>query len=91
MKRTPPPKPLSVEEDVRKKIAQGFKVIRCQVAIPGNVGTYGAGGAKEAATATWGDGGAMPYVETWEPGPYLRTIPGIHPCDGFFAAILERI
>jgi len=23
-------------------------------------------------------------------GRYLRTIPGIHPCDGFFAAILER-
>src|SRR5581483_5520787 len=23
-------------------------------------------------------------------GPYLRTIPGVHPCDGFFAAILER-
>jgi len=23
-------------------------------------------------------------------GPYLRTIPRIHPCDGFFAAILER-
>jgi 16S rRNA (cytosine967-C5)-methyltransferase len=23
-------------------------------------------------------------------GPHLRTIPGIHPCDGFFAAILER-
>ncbi len=23
-------------------------------------------------------------------GPYLRTLPGIHPCDGFFAAILER-
>ncbi len=23
-------------------------------------------------------------------GPYLRTIPGIHPCEGFFAAILER-
>ncbi|HTJ86861.1 MAG TPA: transcription antitermination factor NusB [Terriglobales bacterium] len=22
-------------------------------------------------------------------GPYLRTIPGVHPCDGFFAAILE--
>lgn len=22
-------------------------------------------------------------------GPYLRTIPGIHPCDGFFAAVLE--
>jgi 16S rRNA (cytosine967-C5)-methyltransferase len=24
-------------------------------------------------------------------GPYLRTLPGTHPCDGFFAAILERI
>jgi 16S rRNA (cytosine967-C5)-methyltransferase len=24
-------------------------------------------------------------------GPYLRTIPGIHPSDGFFAAILERV
>jgi 16S rRNA (cytosine967-C5)-methyltransferase len=23
-------------------------------------------------------------------GPYLRTIPGVHPCDGFFAAILGR-
>jgi 16S rRNA (cytosine967-C5)-methyltransferase len=22
-------------------------------------------------------------------GPYLRTIPGVHPCDGFFAALLE--
>lgn len=24
-------------------------------------------------------------------GPYLRTIPGLHPCDGFFAAFLEKI
>jgi 16S rRNA (cytosine967-C5)-methyltransferase len=23
-------------------------------------------------------------------GPYLRTIPGVHPCDGFFAVILEK-
>jgi 16S rRNA (cytosine967-C5)-methyltransferase len=23
-------------------------------------------------------------------GKFLRTLPGIHPCDGFFAAILER-
>jgi len=23
-------------------------------------------------------------------GPYMRTIPGIHPCDVFFAAIVER-
>ena len=24
-------------------------------------------------------------------GPYLRTIPGLHPGDGFFAAIIERV
>lgn len=24
-------------------------------------------------------------------GPNLRTLPGVHPCDGFFAAILEKI
>jgi 16S rRNA (cytosine967-C5)-methyltransferase len=24
-------------------------------------------------------------------GPYLRTIPGVHPCDGFFAAVLQKI
>jgi 16S rRNA (cytosine967-C5)-methyltransferase len=24
-------------------------------------------------------------------GPYLRTIPGLHPCDGFFAAIIETM
>ena len=23
-------------------------------------------------------------------GPYLRTIPGVHPCDGFFTAILQK-
>ena len=23
-------------------------------------------------------------------GPFLRTIPGVHPCDGFFAAMIER-
>jgi 16S rRNA (cytosine967-C5)-methyltransferase len=29
-------------------------------------------------------------VQSLLSGPYLRTIPGLHPCDGFFAAILER-
>jgi 16S rRNA (cytosine967-C5)-methyltransferase len=23
-------------------------------------------------------------------GDFLRTVPGVHPCDGFFAAILEK-
>jgi 16S rRNA (cytosine967-C5)-methyltransferase len=29
-------------------------------------------------------------VESLVRGLYLRTIPGIHPCDGFFAAVLEK-
>jgi 16S rRNA (cytosine967-C5)-methyltransferase len=29
-------------------------------------------------------------IESLASGPYLRTIPGVHPCDGFFAAILEK-
>jgi 16S rRNA (cytosine967-C5)-methyltransferase len=32
-----------------------------------------------------------PRTATLTRGPYLRTIPGIHPCDGFFAAILARM
>jgi len=34
---------------------------------------------------TWPDPSSL------SPGPYLRTLPGVHPCDGFFAAILGRI
>ena len=30
-----------------------------------------------------------PNPESLTRGPYLRTIPGVHPTDGFFAAILE--
>ena len=29
-------------------------------------------------------------LESFLRGPYLRTIPGVHPMDGFFAAVLER-
>jgi 16S rRNA (cytosine967-C5)-methyltransferase len=28
--------------------------------------------------------------ETLLRGPFLRTLPGIHPCDGFFAAVIRR-
>lgn len=37
-----------------------------------------------AGELSWNDPGSLVT------GPYLRTIPGVHPCDGFFAAILER-
>jgi 16S rRNA (cytosine967-C5)-methyltransferase len=33
----------------------------------------------------------LPDIASLTRGPYLRTIPGLHPCDGFFAAILQRV
>jgi 16S rRNA (cytosine967-C5)-methyltransferase len=39
---------------------------------------------KAANELTWPDPASLTR------GPYLRTIPGLHPCDGFFAAILAR-
>jgi 16S rRNA (cytosine967-C5)-methyltransferase len=32
-----------------------------------------------------------PDIASLTRGPYLRTLPGVHPSDGFFAAILEKI
>jgi 16S rRNA (cytosine967-C5)-methyltransferase len=29
-------------------------------------------------------------IERLTRGPYLRTFPGVHPCDGFFAALLRK-
>jgi 16S rRNA (cytosine967-C5)-methyltransferase len=39
---------------------------------------------KKSGELTW------PELTSLASGPYLRTIPGVQPCDGFFAAILER-
>ena len=58
-----------VEDSVRSAMARGYKAVRVQVAIPGNIGTYG------TANATNDTPEDMPYVETWEPAAYLRTIP----------------
>ena len=30
------------------------------------------------------------HIDELISGDFLRTIPGVHPCDGFFAAVLER-
>ena len=39
---------------------------------------------KAAGILTWPDPASLTR------GPYLRTIPGVHPCDGFFAAVLQK-
>jgi 16S rRNA (cytosine967-C5)-methyltransferase len=37
-------------------------------------------------SAAAGNPDSTPLLE----GPYLRTIPGVHPCDGFFAALIQK-
>jgi 16S rRNA (cytosine967-C5)-methyltransferase len=39
---------------------------------------------QESGELVWKD------IEELISGNFLRTIPGVHPCDGFFAAILEK-
>jgi 16S rRNA (cytosine967-C5)-methyltransferase len=39
---------------------------------------------RHSGELTWQDTAALVT------GSYLRTIPGVHPCDGFFAALIER-
>jgi 16S rRNA (cytosine967-C5)-methyltransferase len=39
---------------------------------------------KSSGELAWGE------PKTLVRGSYLRTLPGIHPCDGFFAAVLRR-
>ncbi len=40
---------------------------------------------RETGELVWND------VDSLLSGKFLRTLPGVHPCDGFFAAVLEKI
>lgn len=39
---------------------------------------------KQSGDFIWGD------IDSMTRGAFLRTLPGVHPCEGFFAAIFER-
>ncbi len=54
----------------------GFRLVDCRSELDR---------LKSAGELTW------PDTVSLTRGPYLRTLPGVHPCDGFFAAILERV
>ncbi|HEX3322601.1 MAG TPA: 16S rRNA (cytosine(967)-C(5))-methyltransferase RsmB [Terriglobales bacterium] len=64
----------AVVEKVLSK-ATGFQVASCREELAS---------LRDAGELSWGD------LDSLISGDYLRTIPGVHPCDGFFAAILER-
>jgi 16S rRNA (cytosine967-C5)-methyltransferase len=66
------------EDVVEQALAenQSFRLLDCRTELAT---------LKAAVDLTWPDPANLTR------GPYLRTIPGLHPCDGFFAAILERL
>jgi len=53
-----------------------FRVLDCRVELER---------LQQAGELIWPDRSSLTR------GPYLRTMPGVHPCDGFFAAILEKV
>ncbi|MGO8795932.1 MAG: 16S rRNA (cytosine(967)-C(5))-methyltransferase RsmB [Candidatus Sulfotelmatobacter sp.] len=55
---------------------QSFRVIDCRIELER---------LKQEGTLVWSDLSSLTREHC------LRTLPGIHPCDGFFAAVLERI
>ncbi|GIW80977.1 MAG: mandelate racemase [Gemmatales bacterium] len=58
-----------VEDRVRQFMAEGYRHVRAQVAIPG-LATYGAAGGKGDNKVP---GNRRPLL--WEPKPYVRTVP----------------
>jgi 16S rRNA (cytosine967-C5)-methyltransferase len=71
---------LEAEENVKvvEEVVQShseFKVMECRAELEG---------LRDAGELAWED------VDSLLDGNYLRTIPGVHPCDGFFTAILKK-
>jgi len=66
------------EDVVERALAEdrSFRVIECSAELDR---------LKAESKLTW------PGSPSVVNGSYLRTLPGVHPCDGFFVAILERL
>src|SRR5438105_2197359 len=59
-----------VEDAARRFMEQGYRYVRCQVAVPG-LSTYGSA----APGSVVGPAHLRPAQEPWEPGPYCRLVP----------------
>lgn len=59
-----------VEEHARGFMEQGYRYVRCQVAVPG-LSTYGSGRPGSVVSPAH----LRPTQEPWEPGPYCRLVP----------------
>jgi len=65
-----------VEDNARKQMARGYKVIKAQVLTPGMEAGYSVPQSDRQRAATekaYAEG--LPPSETWEPGIYVRTVP----------------
>jgi len=72
---------LEIEENenaVEQALAEdnSFRLLDCRVELER---------LKAEGELVWSDAASLTR------GPYLRTLPGVHPCDGFFAAIIEKL
>jgi len=61
-----------VEDNARRFIEQGYRYVRCQVAVPGQ-STYGSPASRASSSAQ--PPHLQPDQEPWEPGPYCRLVP----------------
>ena len=66
------------EDVIERALAEdsSFRVLDCSTQL---------GRLRQEGDLIW------PDLASLTRGPFLRTIPGIHPCDGFFAAVLQKI
>jgi mannonate dehydratase len=61
-----------VEEDARDYMEQGFRYVRCQVAVPG-ASTYGVAGALDSEDPQ--PGHLRLRQDAWDPAAYVRVVP----------------
>ncbi len=65
-----------VEDGVKKLMAEGYKVIKVQVALPGNEGGYAVPATEKQRAATEAAfSKGMPPDEVFDPAAYTRTLP----------------
>ena len=66
------------------KIVEHDAEVAARLALPATTSLVKIERLRETGELTWSD------LDSLVSRKFLRTIPGVHPCDGFFAAIIER-
>jgi len=65
----------SIAVEKALSVDRSFRVLDCRVELER---------LRSQGELCWED------IDSLTSGPYLRTVPGVHPCDGFFAALLQK-